>query len=270
MYRGAYISEKLMEVKNEQVYSNDSFIINDYADIYTVNDGKCNVCYKCFGSFPKSDVKCPQCGINMERYKNDYDPYFRTESKHPIMKPSMDVGEPCMVNLSSFEALLEVMDHVKKTCSFGSGKERKWTVLASDGVPYVLASEIQDNLKQCRCCVLEINTKYISEEDFGEFLQNHEKECNSNMPIKSGFVPLHKDILLLPGPGYMELNEARLLLLWHPLISQLASMPGFRTPCTKDVVCEGIDHHRTRQIISGGPVFKTTWWLQGRLSLSSF
>ena len=119
-------------------------------------NGKCNVCYKCFGSFPKSDVKCPQCGINMERYKNDYDPYFRTESKHPIMKPSMDVGEPCMVNPSSYEALLEVMDHVKKTCSFGSNKERKWTVLASDGVPYVLASEIQDNLKQCCCCGLEI------------------------------------------------------------------------------------------------------------------
>ena len=43
-----------MEVKNEQLYSNDSFIINDYVDIYTVKDGKCNVCYKCFGSFPRA------------------------------------------------------------------------------------------------------------------------------------------------------------------------------------------------------------------------
>ena len=52
-------------------------------------------------------------------------------------------------------------------------------VLACDGVPYVLASEIKYNLKQCRCCSLKIkNTKYISEEDFTEFLQNHEKECN--------------------------------------------------------------------------------------------
>ena len=166
MYRGAYISEKLKEVKNEQLYSGNGFLVNDYVDIYTVKDGKCNVCYKCFGSFPKSDVKCPHCGINMEKYKNDCDPYFWTESKHPIM--------------------------------------------------------------------------------------SHEKECNSNLPVKSRFMPLHKDLLLLPGPGHMELNEARILLklLWHPLISQLASMLGFRTPRAKDVVREGIDHHRTRQILS--------------------
>ena len=237
MYRGANFSEKLMEVKNEQLHSSDAFLINDYL---------------IYGSFPKSNVKYPHCGINMERYENDYDPYFRTESKHPSRKPSMDVGEPCMVNPSSYEALLEVMDHVKKTCSVGSDKERKWTILASDGVPYVLASEIQDNLKQCRCCGLEINTKHISEEDFEEFLQNHEKECNSDLRVKSRFMPLHNDLLLLLGPGHMELNEAGILLklLWHPLISQLASMVGFRTPRAKDVVREGIDHHRTRQILS--------------------
>ena len=99
MYRGANFSEKLMEVKNEQLHSSDAFLINDYL---------------IYGSFPKSSVKYPHCGINMERYENDYDPYFRTESKHPSRKPSMDVGEPCMVNPSSYEALLEVMDHVKK------------------------------------------------------------------------------------------------------------------------------------------------------------
>ena len=101
----------------------------------------------------------------------------------------MDVGEPCMVNPSSYEALLEVMDHVKKTCSVGSDKERKWTILASDGVPYVLASEIQDNLKQCRCCGLEINTKHISEEDFEELLQNHEK--NATLTYQSSPVSCH-------------------------------------------------------------------------------
>ena len=65
-------------------------------------------------------------------------------------------------------------------------------------------------------------------------------------------MPLHKDLLLLPGPGHMELNVARILLklLWHPLISQLASLLGFRTPRAKDFVREGIDHHRTTQILS--------------------
>ena len=69
--------------------------MTDYVDIFTVKDGKCNVCYKCFGSFSKSDVKSLHCGINMERKENDYNLYFWTESKHPIAKPSTDVGEPC-------------------------------------------------------------------------------------------------------------------------------------------------------------------------------
>ena len=32
--------------------------------------------------------------INRERHENDYDLYFWTESKHPIAKPSVDVGKP--------------------------------------------------------------------------------------------------------------------------------------------------------------------------------
>ena len=58
--------------------------------------------------------------------------------------------EPCMINPSCYESLLEVMDNFRKTCSVTSDKERKWTVLASDSVPHILAFEIQDNLKQCR------------------------------------------------------------------------------------------------------------------------
>ena len=44
---------------------------------------------------------CPDCGINMERYEKDYNPYLHTKSKHSTSKP-IDVGEPGMVSLSSF------------------------------------------------------------------------------------------------------------------------------------------------------------------------
>ena len=56
----------------------------------------------------------------------------------------------------------------------------------------------------------------------------------------------------MPGLGHIELNEGRLLLklLWQPLLSRFASLLGFRTPRAKEVVKEGIDHHRTRQILS--------------------
>ena len=54
-------------------------MLHIYIYIYAVKDGRCNVCYKCFGSFPKGDVKCPHWRVNMERYENDFDPYFWTE-----------------------------------------------------------------------------------------------------------------------------------------------------------------------------------------------
>ena len=73
----------------------------------------------------------------------------------------------------------------------------------------------------------------------------------STIPINERFQYQHDDVLLLPGPGHIELNSARLLLkfLWQPLFSTLASLLGFRTPKAKEVMKAGIDHHRSRQIL---------------------
>ena len=59
------------------------------------------------------------------------------------------------------------------------------------------------------------------------------------------------NLLLLPGLGHMELNQSRILLklLWEPILSHVVSLLGFRTPRAKQVVKEGIDHHRSRQIL---------------------
>ena len=65
------------------------------------------------------------------------------------------------------------------------------------------------------------------------------------------FKTLYFNLLLLPGLGHMELNEALLSkLLWEPLISHVSSLLGFRTPRAKLVFREGIDHHRSRPIFS--------------------
>ena len=47
-----------------------------------------------------------------------------------------------MVNPCSQEAVYDVMSHIQKLCSIGSEEERKWTTLISDGVPYILTSDI--------------------------------------------------------------------------------------------------------------------------------
>ena len=84
------------------------------------------------------------------------------------------------------------------------------------------------------------------------FLKEHMKNCLSDDLIDEKFVSPYKDILFMPGLGHVEVNEGKLLLklLWYPIISHLSTLLGFRTPRGKDIVREGVDHHRTKQILS--------------------
>ena len=115
-----------------------------------------------------------------------------------------------MVNPCSEEAVYDVMSYIQKLCSVGSEEERKWTTLISDGVPYILASDIQDFVLNCSECDVIVDTKGIDKEELHSFLQEHEMECLSDIPISKRFTSNFKNFLLLPELGYMELNEARI------------------------------------------------------------
>ena len=251
-YRGKFISEMINEVRKEQFCNEYQYGIRDYVDISVQNERKSNICSKCSEAYGKTITKCPNCNFDSTKHEINHDPYIRTESKHPKEKPRMHVGEPCMVNPCSQEAVYDVMSHIQKLCSVGSEEERKWTTLISDGVPYILASDIQDFVLNCSQCDVIVDAKGIDKEELHSFLHEHEMECLSDIPISKRFTSNFKNFLLLPGLGHMELNEARLLLklLWEPLISHVSSLLGFRTPRAKQVVREGIDHHRNRQILS--------------------
>ena len=148
---------------------------------------------------------------------------------HPKEKPQMHVGEPCLVNPCSQEAVYDVMSHIQKLCSIGSAEERKWTTLISDGIPYILTSDIQDFVLHCSQYDVIVDTKEIDKEELHSSLHEHEMECFSDIPISKRFTSNFKSILLLPELGHMELNEARLLLklLWEPLIFHVSSLLGF-------------------------------------------
>ena len=156
-----------------------------------------------------------------------------------------------MVNPCSQESLYNVMKHIQNICSVGANENRKWTILISDGVPYTLASDIQDFVLFCQECGMEVDRKGISSAKFEEFLITHESLCHSDIPINERFTSSFMNLLLLPGLGHMELNQSRILLelLWEPILSHVVSLLGFRTPRAKQVVKEGIDHHCSRQIL---------------------
>ena len=111
----------------------------------------------------------------------------------------------------------------------------KWTFVISDGVPYVYASTIQDSL-QCTIC-----EEYIDSSDKDIHVALHESD---HISFKKPF----ENLILIPGPGHIELNMGRKLLnlLWVPLLRRIAQMLGFRTEKPLTVVKSGIDHRRTR------------------------
>ena len=96
--------------------------------------------------------------------------------------------------------------------SVGSEVERKRTILISDGVPYILALDIQDFVLNCSQCDAIVDTKGINKEEVHSFLHEHEMECLSDIPIPKRFTLNFKNLLLLLGLGHMELNEACILL----------------------------------------------------------
>ena len=81
----------------------------------------------------------------------------------------------------------------------------------SDGVPYVYASELQDNLFVCNICGEEINKGDMRCEMWNTFLDEHTKKCSRSFEFLFG------NIMFVPGPGHIALNLARLLLrfLWQ-------------------------------------------------------
>ena len=128
-YRGTFFDEICGDVERE--------INNSTRDLIELSSlPQFHACTKCFDVFRKELSICPICGHNKDFHNVDHDPYFRVPSRHNG-KSTVIIGEPCMVNPASEESLEEVVKHVR-SLSLQDG--RKWTILHSDGIPYVQLS----------------------------------------------------------------------------------------------------------------------------------
>ena len=100
-----------MEVKNELLFSYDSFIINDYVDIFLSRMVNVMCCINVFDLFQRAMLNVLIAELTW-RYTKMITIHIFGQNQSIL-----DVQKPCMVNPSSYEALLEVMDQFKKTCS---------------------------------------------------------------------------------------------------------------------------------------------------------
>ena len=66
------------------------------------------------------------------------------------------------------------------------------------------------------------------------------------------FELLFGKIMFVLGPGHIELNLARLLLrfLCQAFLSHFVKCLGFRTLKAQQLVLNGVDHHRSKQLLS--------------------
>ena len=245
-YRGSYINETISVVVNEQFETGDA-CISDYVDTAIANKGIVYTCFKCGNTYEKTQTCCPSCKNDPDNHGDGYDPYFRTESKHSSQKSLVHIGEPCMVNPNYIATVREVVEHVLDIPRVKDPEHpRKWTIMHSDGVPYVYASELQDNLFVFNICGEEINKGDIRCEMWNTFLDEHTQKCFGSFELLFG------NIMFVPGPGHIELNLARLLLrfLWQPFLSHFVKCLGFRTHKARQVVLNGVDHHLSKQLLS--------------------
>lgn len=230
-YRGTYINEKITEVFNEQS-ANEFGHPYDYVDMAVSSGASKVVCHSCKWVSSDPNDNCPNCKENPNTHDLDYDPYYKTKSMNRNELPNIFIGEPCMVNPSSIAAVQEVVEHISDLAIKDSG-ERSWTIVASDGVPYVYAANLQDLTVKCDEC--------------GLIFKDIEEHTNCSGIAKQFF----DSFILIPGPGHIEINMGRaaLKLMWEPVLQHIASLLGFRSPNAKRIFKAGIDHHRTRQTL---------------------
>ena len=105
---------------------------------------------------------------------------------------------------------------------------------------------LNDNLFVCNICGEEINKGDMRFKMWNSFLVKHKNKCSGSFEL------LFSNLMLVPGPGHIELNLARLLFrfLWQPFLSHFVKCLGFRAVKAQQVVLNGVDHHCCKQLFS--------------------
>ena len=98
-YRAQYIEETIA-IESDELDDN----LHYYVDVAVANSKPVNTCKKCFKIYKRDVIICPSCGNNDILHDLNYDPYYRTISKHPDVAPKVTIREQCMVNNNSIVA----------------------------------------------------------------------------------------------------------------------------------------------------------------------
>ena len=87
------------------------------------------------------------------------------------LRKNIKLGEIIGVNPNSYETVKQVLLNFLEQAEVP--QKRKWVRVGFDGVPYRIAADLIENMKQCTICNALIDLKAETEDE-------HHKECHSD------------------------------------------------------------------------------------------
>ena len=148
-----------------------------------------HVCGYCLKVNEKGSYSCSSCSVSFKTFRD-------REKLYENVTPDIKLGEIIGVNPNSNEAVKQVLLNLLEQAEVP--QKRKWVRVGFEGVPYRIAADLIENMKQCTICNALIDLKVGTE-------GGHHEECQpeeENIFLKKGF----RRILLTCGAGHMRNN----------------------------------------------------------------
>ena len=155
-----------------------------------------HVCGYCLEVNEKGSYSYSSCSVSFKTFRDREELYENVTSCQSEKTPDIKLGEIIGVNPNSFEAVKQALLNLMEQAEVP--QKRKWVRVGFEGVPYRIAADLIENMKQCTICNALIDLKVGTE-------GGHHEECQpeeENIFLKKGF----RRILLTCGAGHMRNN----------------------------------------------------------------
>lgn len=162
------------------------------------------------------------------------------ESKHLI------ISDPVYCNPNSFETVAYVLRQIgiENGISRYGGKERQWTNICCDGLPYLICKKLKEEAVVCQQENCE--KTFLNKKDF-------EKHHASIHPDRDEYRYIHEFdwFYLRIGAGHYEMNlvKSYFEMNWIPYMETLCEEMGFTSDAAKSYARNCKDHHKSWHLL---------------------
>ena len=99
-------------------------------------------------------------------------------------------------------------------------------------------TNLQDTLLTCFAC--------------GDLCKDGDGHVKNKHDGSGSHTRFYDSVIFCPGPGHFEMNMSKklLALCWEPFLKHFSVLLGYQTSGAQDAFRQGVDHHRSRAVLS--------------------